>query len=88
MWPGAGCEETVSDRGQFTKPSDLTSDLCDTRKTARIKSPRKSSSKLTCIKQGLQTKSVLAWAWLAKAKGHSCHTKKINPCQNIYGKNE
>ena len=28
----------------------------------------------------------LAWAWLAKAKGHSCHTKKINPCQNIYGK--
>ena len=30
----------------------------------------------------------LAWAWLAKAKGHSCHTKKINPCQNIYGKNE
>ena len=28
----------------------------------------------------------LAWAWLAKAKGHSCHTKKINSCQNIYGK--
>ena len=28
----------------------------------------------------------LAWAWLAKAKGRSCHTKKINPCQNIYEK--
>ena len=27
-----------------------------------------------------------AWARLAKAKGHSCHTKKINPCQNIYEK--
>ena len=22
--------------------------------------------------------SFLAWAWLAKAKGHSCHTKKSN----------
>ena len=22
------------------------------------------------------TSSLLAWAWLAKAKGHSCHTKK------------
>ena len=22
------------------------------------------------------TKSFLAWAWLAKAKGHSCHIKK------------
>ena len=20
---------------------------------------------------------LLAWAWLAKAKGHSCHTKKL-----------
>ena len=28
----------------------------------------------------------LAWAWLAKTKGRSCHTKKINPCQNIYEK--
>ena len=27
----------------------------------------------------------MAWAWLAKAKGHSCHTKKINSCQSIYG---
>ena len=34
-----------------------------------------------CVNNGF-----LAWAWLAKAKGHSCHTKKINPCQNIYGK--
>ena len=24
-------EKTVSDRGKFTEPSDLTSDLCDTR---------------------------------------------------------
>ena len=34
MWPVAGCEKkTVSEREKFTEPSDLTSDLCDTRKT-------------------------------------------------------
>ena len=49
-------EKTVSDRGKFTEPSDLTSDLCDTRKTARKKAPRKSSSKLTCIKQSFTCK--------------------------------
>ena len=49
-------KKTVSDRGKFTEPSDLTSDLCDTRKTARIKSLRKSFSKLTCIKQSYTSK--------------------------------
>ena len=58
MWPGTGCEETVSRRGKFTEPSDLTSALFDTLKTARIKSPRKSFSKLTCIKQSYTCKSV------------------------------
>ena len=45
-------KKTVSDRGKFTEPSDLTSDLCDNRKTARIRS----SSKLTCIKQSYTCK--------------------------------
>ena len=34
-------KKTISDHGKFTEPSDLTSDLCDTRKTARIKSLHK-----------------------------------------------
>ena len=49
-------KKTVSDRRKFTELSDLTSDLCDTRKTARTKSPRKSSSKLTCIKRSYTCK--------------------------------
>ena len=49
-------KKTISDHGKFTESSDLTSDLCDTRKTARIKSPRKSSEKLTCIKQSYTCK--------------------------------
>ena len=30
----------------------------------------------------------LAWAWLAKAKGHSCHTKKSTLAKTFTGKNE
>ena len=30
----------------------------------------------------------LAWAWLAKAKGHSCHTKKSTLAKVFTEKNE
>ena len=33
-------------------------------------------------------KLFLAWAWLAKAKGHSCHTKKSNLAKTFTEKNE
>ena len=30
----------------------------------------------------------LAWTWLAKAKGHSCHTKKSTLAKTFTEKNE
>ena len=33
-------------------------------------------------------KAILAWAWLAKAKGHSCHTKKSTLAKTFTEKNE
>ena len=44
-----------------------------------------------CIVDALldcKTKLLLAWAWLAKAKGHSCHTKNSTLAKTFTEKNE
>ena len=46
---------------------------------------------VTSTRQSVITRVVirfLAWAWLAKAKGHSCHTKKSTLAKIITEKNE
>ena len=45
-----------------------------------------SSWKLLPVKVGLSP--FLAWAWLAKAKGHSCHTKNSTLAKTFTEKNE
>ena len=37
---------------------------------------------------GISLVLFLAWAWLAKAKGHSCHTKKSTLAKTFTEKNE
>ena len=82
MWLAQDLKKTVSNRGKFTEPSDLTSDLRDTRKTARIKSPRKSSLRLTCMVLNLTTTSTDGkWAVI---RPPNFATKYVSFATNFY----